>query len=217
MWRGRGQRLGRARKAGRAHTSPESQSQMLSTCRGCLDGFLRCGSGATSWLRCLQLSNSPLCYCHVAYHTSPLPVRDPGNRSSGQAAIEATCLFSISKRSVGFIRGEAKSDCLWMDGGYGCWLERATWGLVGGSCGDLRAGPGFSGHIMGSIPECRRVRVPAGAAPSPGDLFSREKAPTQGQDEDGPVGLSPPAVAGALWGSRRSPQCQSRTWYPGWS
>lgn len=44
---------------------------------------------------------------------------------------------------MGFIRGEVKLDCLWMDGGYGCWLERVIWGFVGGSCGDFRVGLGF--------------------------------------------------------------------------
>lgn len=35
-------------------TSPESQSQMLSTCRAFWGGFLRCGRGATSRLRCCR-------------------------------------------------------------------------------------------------------------------------------------------------------------------
>lgn len=43
---------GQGRKVGHTCTSPESQSQMLSTCRACLGGFLRCGSGATFRLCC---------------------------------------------------------------------------------------------------------------------------------------------------------------------
>lgn len=52
-WGRRGLLGGARGRTDRAPTSPESQSQMLSTCRGCWGGVLRCCRGATSWLcRC---------------------------------------------------------------------------------------------------------------------------------------------------------------------
>lgn len=168
MWGGGGQRLGWVRRAGGGRTSPESQSQMLSTGRGCLGGFLRCGSGATSWLRrCsspIVLSAMASCFSSACW--------DPGNSSSGRSGWDRSHLLPPSHLPKGVwpSSGEklSQTDCLWMDGGYECWLIPR--GPRGGSCGDLRAHPGFSGHVTDSIAKCRRVRAPAAAASSPGGL-----------------------------------------------
>lgn len=92
-WGGRGQG-----QVGWACTSPESQSQMLSTVRGCWSGFRRCGRGATSRLpRC----RSPIVFSAMtSFFSSACGV--PGGGGSGQACPVPTP--SQASQSLAFVK-----------------------------------------------------------------------------------------------------------------
>lgn len=148
---------------------------------------------------------------------SPLPVGNPGSRSSGQAAMEATCPLSISQEGCGLHQGRSLNQS-------GCGSMRIK---TLPSTTQARAPPGFSGHITGGILKCSKVKASAGSVLLLGALGLNwgplfwSQLHAQKQDADGPVELGgdilPPAVAGALWQSQRSPQPRGRTWCPGWS
>lgn len=144
-WVREGARRGRGRvewisRVGRAHTSPESQSQMLSTRRGCWGGVLRCGSGATFRLCCCS-SPTALSVTASCFSSACGGRREQELRSGCSGSHLPTFYLP---RGVWPPSGEkSQSDWLWMDedkdaGWYHTGLQR---GSFRGSYGVLRAPP----------------------------------------------------------------------------